>query len=124
MAIFLAMFAILFQALLPAAQAVPWDRTGEGLPDVLIICSALGTRTITIDTQQNDPAGTQRNDASATCPICMVHFAKISVPANGAAVLHTPVRRVVARLGFDGAEPLAVYTSRNRVIRAPPGRAS
>ncbi len=121
---FLAMFAILFQAFLPAAQAVPWDRSGEGLPDVLIVCSALGARTITIDARQDDPAGTQRDGDAATCPICMVHFSKVSVPATGTAVLRAPVRRVVARLGFDGAEPLAVDTFRNRVIRAPPAKVS
>ncbi len=123
-AMFLAMFAILFQAFLPAAQAVPWDRSGEGLPDVLIVCSALGARTITIDARQDDPAGTQRNDASAACPICTVHFAKVSVPADDAAAVHVPVRRVVARLGLDGPEPAAADTFRDRAIRAPPGTVS
>ena len=128
MAMFLAMFAILFQAFLPAAQAIPWERSGDGLPDVLIVCSAWGAKTVTIDMRQDGPAGTQRDDGaddtSTTCPICAVHFVKISLPGDDAIVLHAPVRLASVSLLPNAATPLGADAVRKRIIRAPPGTVS
>ncbi len=128
LALFFAMFAILFQALLPMAQGIPWERTGEDLPDVLIVCSSWGARTITIDARRDTPAPPQRGgetgDASAACPICTIHFMKIRAPGDDAVVLHAPIGQTATRLPPEAPAILAAETTREQVIRAPPGTVS
>jgi len=122
-AMFFALFAILLQALLPAAQALPWERSGEGVPDLLIVCSAWGTRTVTLETEKAsvDPAEDAGLDMTSTCPVCIAHSAVVSIPGAAVPPLYAPVRTPSAFASATEVDgPPSARMAEHRTPRAPP----
>ena len=76
LALGMALFAIILQALIPAAQAIPLNRNNGGGFDSLIICTAWGVKVLEVTTGQKAPV-TQTSPEK--CPVCSVHNLKISL---------------------------------------------
>ncbi len=77
LALGLALFALIFQALIPAAQAIPVDRDREGGFDSLVICTAWGVKVLQLTTGKESPV---KQTKPADCPVCSVHNLKLSLP--------------------------------------------
>ncbi len=113
----LALFAMLLQALIPAAQAVPLDRDGDSGFDALIICTAWGIQVLQLTTGEEPPV---KQTSPVECPVCSVNTLKLSLPGidvpapQPAFRVSHPVRPA---LGY--VPPEQVHFSHS-VIRAPP----
>jgi hypothetical protein len=113
----LALFAMLLQALIPAAQALPLDRDGDSGFDALIICTAWGIKVLQLTTGEEAPV---KQTSAVECPVCSVQTLKLSLPGvDVPAPLPSfragrPVRPVV---GYVPPEQDHVTHSH---IRAPP----
>ncbi len=73
----LALFALIFQALIPFAQAIPLDRDGDSGFDSLIICTAWGIKVLQLTTGKETPV---KQTSEQNCPVCSVHNLKLSLP--------------------------------------------
>jgi len=71
----LALFALIFQALIPAAQAVPVQRDGPPGLDVLVICTGFGIKVLEQTTGEKSPV---KQTSQFECPVCSVHSLKLS----------------------------------------------
>jgi hypothetical protein len=88
----IALFALLIQALLPAA-ALAGQTPGRG--ETMVLCTAMGVQTVTVDLGADDPA---EGFAGLPCPDCLtVASAAISVPSvavGPVAYLSTEVEHI------------------------------
>ena len=113
----LALFALIFQALIPFAQAVPVDRDGDSGFDSLIICTAWGVKVLQLTTGEEPPV---KQTSEQECPVCSVHNLKLSLPGMDVPAPQ-PVRLTrgerVIPADYDAPEIAFVIHS---VIRAPP----
>ncbi len=116
-ALALSLFAIVFQALVPLAQAVPLDR-GEDSPfDSLVICTAWGLKTIELTTGEKPPI---EETTPAECPVCTVVSLTVAVP--GADISAVPYllcskKHLLPRADFQPPYLVVIHKS---AIRAPP----
>ncbi|MCK5643175.1 MAG: hypothetical protein KAJ19_20365 [Gammaproteobacteria bacterium] len=70
-----ALFGLLFQALIPLAQTIPHTNSGENLAGRLVICTAFGTKTIDVATGAEVPGDAPSPEApveSGECLICLI----------------------------------------------------
>ncbi len=113
----LALFALIFQALIPFAQAIPVDRDGEGGFDSLIICTAWGVKVLQLTTGEEAPV---KQTSEQKCPVCSVHNFKLSLPGMDVPApepaYHERGVRVVPTDYFVPDVAVLVLTA----IRAPP----
>ena len=77
LALGLALFALIFQALIPFAQAIPVDRDGDSGFDSLVICTAWGVKVLQLTTGKEAPV---KQTSEQKCPVCSVHNLKLSLP--------------------------------------------
>jgi len=77
LALGLALFALIFQALIPFAQAIPVDRDGDSGFDSLVICTAWGVKVLQLTTGKEAPV---KQTSEQNCPVCSVHNLKLSLP--------------------------------------------
>jgi hypothetical protein len=81
--LFTSLFAVVWLALAPLAQAIPVGTSDNGLPRFLVVCTSMGITTI--NTQQpNAPLERNNNSQSSTCVVCtsLQVLAKILPPAH------------------------------------------
>ena len=113
----LALFALIFQALIPFAQAIPVDRDGEGGFDSLIICTAWGVKVLQLTTGEEAPV---KQTSEQKCPVCSVHNLKLSLPGMDVPAPEPAFRERGERVvPLDHAAP-AVAVLVRASIRAPP----
>lgn len=113
----MALFALIFQALIPAAQAIPVSRNSGGGFDSLVICTAWGVKVLQMTTGKEAPV---KQTTPEKCPVCSVHNMKLSLagmdmPAPEPSFLGGEV--IIPVLRHD-APVLGVITL--SAIRAPP----
>ncbi len=113
----MALFALIFQALIPAAQAIPVSRSSGGGFDSLVICTAWGVKVLQLTTGEEAPV---KQTAPEDCPVCSVHVLKLSLAGAGSP------GPVPANVDGDVIKPAADYRVPELVavapmpIRAPP----
>ncbi len=113
----LSLFAIVFQALVPLAQAVPFDR-GEDSPfDSLVICTAWGLKVIKLTTGERPPIDETTPDK---CPVCSVVSLTVAVPVADVSLppyLFFGKEHLLPRSSFEAPYLVVIHKS---AIRAPP----
>ena len=72
----MALFALIFQALILAAQAIPVGRNSNGSFDSLVICTAWGVKVLQLTTGEKPPVEQTSEDK---CPVCSVNNLKLSL---------------------------------------------
>ncbi len=113
----LALFALIFQALIPFAQAIPVDRDGEGGFDSLVICTAWGVKVLQLTTGEESPV---KQTSEQKCPVCSVHNLKLSLPGLDVPAPEPAFRERGERfLPVDYVAPEFAVIVRT-AIRAPP----
>ena len=113
----LALFALVFQALVPFAQAIPMDRDGDSGFDSLVICTAWGVKVLQLTTGEEPPV--QQTDEQK-CPVCSVHNLKLSLPGVDVPAPEPSFLDSGARIQpADYAAPDLVVVHK-AAIRAPP----
>ncbi len=111
-----ALYAMIFQALIPFAQGIPVERDNGGF-DSLVICTAWGVKVLQLTTGKESPV---KPTAPQNCPVCSVHSLKLSLPGvdipapEPAFLVGLPLRPEVGYLPPEQA-PLT-----HSLIRAPP----
>ena len=111
-----ALYAMVFQALIPFAQGIPVEREDGGF-DSLIICTAWGTKLLQLSTSEETPV---KQTGELKCPVCSVHNLKLAlpgvdVPAPEPAFIHRGER--LSPPDFAAADVASVPRA---AIRAPP----
>ena len=81
LALGMALFALIFQALIPAAQAIPVSRNSGGDYNSLIICTAWDVKVFQLTTGEEAPV---KQTAPEDCPVCSVHVLKLSLAGASA----------------------------------------
>jgi len=113
----LALFALIFQALIPFAQAIPVDRDGDSGFDSLIICTAWGIKVLQLTTGEEAPV---KQTTEQNCPVCSVHSFKLSLPGMDVPAPEPTFRERGERIvPVDYAVPEVAVLVRAG-IRAPP----
>ncbi len=117
----LAVFAIVFQALVPLAQAIPLDRDlgrdSDSPFDSLVICTAWGLKIIKLTTGEEPPID---ETTPEKCPVCSVVSLTVAIPvADVSAAPHLFLAReqLLPRANFTAPYLVVIHKS---AIRAPP----
>ncbi len=76
LALGMALFAIILQALIPAAQAIPLNRNTDSGFDSLVICTAWGVKVLQVTTGKKAPV---EQTSADRCPVCSVNNLKLSL---------------------------------------------
>lgn len=121
LAALLALFALTFHGLLPLTQQVARQvQAAQGIEQV-VLCSALGFRTIALkDGAPVDPDPSQGARIAKSCPVCLsfagLQPALLPVAAQPAA----PVLAVTVLYGAAAGSTLAQASRQPQQARAPP----
>ncbi len=113
----MALFALIFQALIPAAQAIPLNRNTGGAFDSLIICTAWGAKVLQLTTGEKSPV---KETTPEKCPVCSVHAFKLSLGGENVPLPLPPFQ------GSDVIAPTLEHVAPNKgvialpIIRGPP----
>jgi hypothetical protein len=115
LAALVAVFALLVQALIPAAaMAAPTDAAGA-----LVICTAAGTQTLTADGRAAGPASSSHKGfGGMPCQDCLAAAMAVVAPSPVPAI--EPVAYAVARV--DHAPVARLLAPRARAPPRPPGQ--
>jgi hypothetical protein len=116
-ALALSLFAIVFQALVPLAQAIPVDRDSDSPFDSLVICTAWGLKVIKLTTGEEAPVDETTPDK---CPVCSVVSLNVALTSSGAIVVphEDYFRKKLLPRSFS--EVPFLFIVHNAAIRAPP----
>ncbi len=98
----MALFALIFQALIPAAQAIPVGRNSDGGFDSLVICTAWGVKVLQLTTGKKPPV---KQTSADKCPVCSVNNLKLSLA------------------GVDAPAPEPVFIDCGKILPVPLYRA-
>lgn len=122
LAALLALFALTFHGLLPLTQQVARQVQAANGIEQVVLCSALGVRTIALkDGAPVDPDPAQGTKIAKHCPVCL-SFAGLQ-PAllpPAAAELAMPVTAVTVLYGAASSSTLAQASRLPHQARAPP----